>query len=811
MIDVVHLDVLVPLAGCAEGLPQKTARLQLRVIGDRVSWQRHSQPGTSVLAVVAPAPLVPCALPESDSFADWLVTLTLAIQREAGEAVWRGTVLTDHDEHLSLALPFVREPILKAAVHWALRFLIGWGHPATDDRQRDQVAAAYRSWLDRARAGGLPPFSQRLALAALGQGWPTSVDGQRLQIGWGARQRCFDGSLSEYSPLIAVATADDLMMSRQRLKEAGLPVPASALVQTLERALVIAKEWGWRAALSVSRRMGGVTLASGIEDESVLRTALAAANGCKLGGLVMEQRPQGTAYCLLVVRGRMLMAAECPSRVEPTTLEQLTPVRDVTNLTHRDNRQLAERAVRVIGLEVGSVALCFPDICQSWRVAGGTIRAVDPRPGLLPLWQNVPASTIDVALLHALFDGSPPRIPTAAITGTNGKTTTARMLNHIWQTMGKVTGLCTSEEVWIGHERVAPVGVGCSGARRFLNDPGVEVAVLEVTRKMILHRGHPCDRYQVAALLNVQDDHLGLDGIETLEAMAELKAEVLERAITAVVVNAEDPLSLNMRQRSSAPRQILVARNADSPALRAHLAAGGEAVFAQNHQQQPWMVVAQGSARTPVLRLDDIPATMNGLLRFNQDNSLFAAALAWAQDVPLPVIRKALSSFHNSPEQNPGRYNFIRGLPFQVLLDYGHNPVGVRELFALTARLSVAGRRILVSLIGCRSRHHLLLQIPWMLKTFDAIFLSQDEDYFRQSSWGFSQADPLGDLLATAQTLIEPRLHEGQRLVLGRDDSVTLRQGLDVCQPGDLLVVLAEANHALPLIDAYRREQGGRL
>jgi len=346
---------------------------------------------------------------------------------------------------------------------------------------------------------------------------------------------------------------------------------------------------------------------------------------------------------------------------------------------------------------------------------------------------------------------------------------------------------------------------GHPGGRILLEDPAVEAAVIEMPRKGLIRFGHPCDRYDVAVLLNVQDDHIGVDGINSLEEMAYLKAEVLERATQAIVVNAEDPLCLAMRERARAPRHILVARDVVTPALREHLQSGGHAVFAQVlHQGIPWIVLAEGTAQAPLMPLADIPATMNGLLRLNEINALFAPALAWAQGVAPETICAALASFANTAEQNPGRYNFISGFPFQVLLDYGHNPDGVRELCDLVAKLPVTGQRRLLNLkIGNRHRVHLTTLAPALAQTFDRFILGCDRDYVKQNA-DYVSEDPEDAMLTASRVSLFEHGISADSITVERDQSQALRLALASAQPGDLLVLLAEPWVALPVLNAAR-------
>ena len=412
----------------------------------------------------------------------------------------------------------------------------------------------------------------------------------------------------------------------------------------------------------VTKRLPGSVLGDGT---STVRALLARLNAEPLRGsdkrsLMMRIDLDEPALACLAEQG--LTPDSVPDAARRVLLRRTAnvgtggTVQDVTNAVHPDNRLLAERAARTIGLDIAGVDFLCPDIARSWREVGGAICEVNAQPGFRVHWLGDPTRDVNGEVIDWLFQGKSARIPTAAITGTNGKSTTAQMLHHIWMHTGKTSGVSTSQGVWVGHDLVTDANLsGCPGGRMVLNDPAVEAAVFEMPRKGLIVFGHPCDRYDVAALLNVQNDHIGVDGIASLQEMAELKAQVLQRASIAVVINADDPLCLAMRHRAGTPRHILVAREGDNPAVLSHLTNDGEAVFIQQHQSSPWVVLAKGTTQTTLMPLHDIPATMNGLLRFNESNALFAMALAWAQGVEPAVIRAAMGSFANTPEQNPAQ------------------------------------------------------------------------------------------------------------------------------------------------------------
>jgi len=690
-----------------------------------------------------------------------------------------------------------------------------------------------------------------------------------LRLGWGSSALRMDGSFTEGTGVLASRIARNKIQTGNLLRLAAVPVPPSILVHSVEQALTVAMRLGWPVVVKPSDLDYGQGVVPGIGDKTTLQRAFESALKLSRRGVIVEKHVAGQDYRLLIVGGKLLAAAgRIPAGVtgdgrntvarlvekanaDPRRSkgkrslliafsldeEALHSLRDqdlapesvpeagrfvflrrtanvstggsavdVTDRVHSDNRKLAERAARLVGLDVAGVDFLCPDISRSWRQVGGNIIEVNAQPGFRPHWIGDPDRDINGEIIDWMFRSRSARIPTAAISGTNGKSTTARMLHHIWSTSGKVAGVCTTNGVWVGFDMVSERNLsGYPGGRILLEDPAVETAVFEMPRKGLILFGHPCDRYDVAALLNVQNDHIGVDGIDSLEAMARLKAEVLERAVHAVVVNAEDPLCLAMLESAGAPRHILVSGDFSAPELQRHLAAGGSGVFRRMIEGTFWIVLAEGSRHSPLMPLGEIPATMNGLLQFNEINALFAAALAWAQGIPAGIIRKSLATFANTPEQNPGRFNFIGGFPFQVLLDYAHNPDGIRELCGVAGKLDVTGkRRLLNQKLGCRHRSHLDESAADLARTFDDFVLGTSPLYVGKNPEWTAGGDAQEIMIACSRQCL---LEEGvapEAIIAERDQAESIRTMMKRAEPGDLVVLLAEPWVALPVLEELR-------
>ncbi len=370
---------------------------------------------------------------------------------------------------------------------------------------------------------------------------------------------------------------------------------------------------------------------------------------------------------------------------------------DRTIEAHPDNIEIAETAAQIVGLDVAGIDFICPDIATPVRETGGAIVEVNAAPGFRMHTHPTEGEPQYVArpVIDSLFPpGASARIPIVAVTGTNGKTTTVRMIAHILKLMGRRVGMTSTDGIVVDGRLIKKGDMsGPRSAQTVLQNPTVDTAVFEVARGGILREGLGYDRNDVAVVTNVAGDHLGLGGINTIGQLANVKGVVVEavpRSGTAVL-NADDSLVYRMG-RHCAGRVVLfsmsITKGEDGfDRVDGHTGRGGAAFCLEPSSEGELIVLKLGPRTMPVLYTHLIPATFGGRARMNVANALAAAAAAWAAGAHLHDIRQGLRTFSTSFFQAPGRLNLIDVGGVRVVIDYCHNVDGMRQLADFVTRM----------------------------------------------------------------------------------------------------------------------------
>ncbi len=497
---------------------------------------------------------------------------------------------------------------------------------------------------------------------------------------------------------------------------------------------------------------------------------------------------------------------------------------DRTYEAHPENVEIAEEAARVIGLDIAGIDFICPDITLPVRETGGAICEVNAAPGFRMHTHPTIGEPQFIAkpVVDMLFPpGAPSRIPVVAVTGTNGKTTTARMISHVFKGMGRKVGMTSTDGVVIDERLVIRADAsGPRSARMVLQNPRVDFAVFEVARGGILREGLGYERNDVAVVLNVAPDHLGARGIDTVEQLAEVKAVVVEAVPRhgAAVLNADDPLVRTMRRRCSGEVVWFSMAEPGSEVremIDQHCRRGGKALVLDPSDRGEMIVVRHGRRDMQLAWTHLLPATFGGRARMNVQNCLAAAAAAFAAGAPLHDIRQGLRTFSTSYYLSPGRLNELEVDGVHVIVDYCHNAPGmemlgdfvdrVGETMTTTSELGRPSRIGIIATAGDRRDQDMRELGAVAARHFDVLVVREDAALRRR---------PRGEVAGLVAEGVRASMADGARcrqveIVLDEIDAV--RHAMSRANPGDLVVVCVDQHPAVmaELERWSRRAQAG--
>ena len=703
-----------------------------------------------------------------------------------------------------------------------------------------------------AQRRALGPSTASLVKAAVDRGipWLRLNEQSLVQLGHGKYQQRIQATVTGRTPHIAVELASDKEETNKILGSLGLPVPRQELVQSADAAWRAARRLGGPVVLKPYNGNHGRGITINVTAEDDVRAGFEAAREHSRS-VIVETYLAGDDHRLLVVNGELIAATRrTPGHVVgdgASTVAQLVdvvnsdprrgvghekvltklkldreaelmlerkgytaesvpaagevvPLRstanlstggtatDVTDIIHPDNRAMAERAVRAVGLDVGGVDFLSTNIAESYKSIGGGICEVNAAPGFRMHIAPSEGTPRDAAgpVIDMLFPpGTPSRVPIAAVTGTNGKTTTSRMLAHIAKMAGYTPGLTTTDGVYIDGQRTVEGDMtGPVSARMVLADPQIDFAVLETARGGLVRAGMGVAEVDVGAVLNVASDHLGLKGIDTLEQLAEVKRIVVEAASECAVLNADDPNVLKMSGYTDARVLCYVTMNPSHPLVREHVRAGGRACALEQGVNGHMITLYDKGSHIPLLWTHLIPATLEGRALHNVQNAMFAASMAFSMGIKLDAIRHGLRTFDTTFFQAPGRMNVFNEHPFKVIMDYAHNAHAVGMMADLAQRLDASRRIVVVAGPGDRRDEDLREIAQVVAGKFDHYVVRRDD------SLRGRDGDEVPRIIAKA--LQAAGVPDAAISVIA-DEQEALDAALRMGQPGDLLLVFADA------------------
>ncbi len=480
---------------------------------------------------------------------------------------------------------------------------------------------------------------------------------------------------------------------------------------------------------------------------------------------------------------------------------------DVTALIHPDVQDVVERTARAVGLNVVGIDFLTQDISQSWREVGGWVLEVNTPPGLRPHWIANPEHDVVTPIVRQMFpEGAQSRIPTAGVTGSFGKTTTCQMIAAIAMEDGRIPGLSTTQGIWSGRFRIARGdSSGGRAAELLLSDPTVDLGIFELARGALLKKGMRIDGVDVAAVLNVYDNHLGLDGISTIEEMATVKSILVRSARRWVFLNADDSLVLEMRKLITDARLGLVSMDPANPAIAEHRQAGHCTLTIEGAGPNKCLCLMDRSEVVFSLPLARIPASQGGMSGSIAANALFATGVTYALGLSIKAIEAGLTGFTSDVTQNPGRHNRINGFPFEVILHWADDVEALADLVSTLEAEPPAGvRHLYMTFLGNRSD-------GWFRRQAEAIAGNFDRYYLADAS------DLRGRLPGEVPTLVAQELRrsgvgESSIVLLGRtgdSEQAAVLAAIGQAQAGDRIVIVTyDAESAISAIESYKQGPG---
>ncbi len=474
---------------------------------------------------------------------------------------------------------------------------------------------------------------------------------------------------------------------------------------------------------------------------------------------------------------------------------------DVTDFVHPTNIFMAERIARIIGLDICGIDIMAPDLSVPITENGGAVLEVNAAPGFrmhLDPTEGLPRNVAEPVIDMLYPPGTSARIPIIAISGTNGKTTTTRLIAHIVKQMGHKVGYTTTDGVYIQNQLM--VKGDCTGpisAEFVLKDPTVDYAVLECARGGLLRAGlgfHNCD---VAVVTNVAADHLGLQGIDTIEKLARVKGVVPQTVFPEgyAILNADDDLVYAMRDGLDC-KVALFSLHEDNPRIKEHCSKGGLAAV----YEHGYVTILKGGWKIRVEKVTNIPITFSGKAEFNISNVLGATLAAYVRDFKTEDIRLALQTFVPSPAMTPGRMNMFNFKNFTVMLDYAHNTHGIQAIGKYVQSVDAPLKVGIVAGVGDRRDEDIISLGEESAKIFDEIIIRQDKNLRGRTE------EEMIELMTRGIKNIDPL----KKITLFRKESEAIDHAIATAQKDSFIVVISDVvPDALDQVKRYKDIEDG--
>jgi cyanophycin synthetase len=402
---------------------------------------------------------------------------------------------------------------------------------------------------------------------------------------------------------------------------------------------------------------------------------------------------------------------------------------DVTDIMHPYNVFMCERIARIVGLDICGIDIMAPNITEPINENGGAVLEVNAAPGFrmhIAPAEGLPRNVAEPVVDMLYPPGTNSKIPIIAVTGTNGKTTTTRLIAHMVKNMGYQVGYTTTDGIYVQNHMLQQGD--CTGpvsAEFILKDPTVEFAVLECARGGILRAGLGFGQCDIGIVTNIAADHLGLKGINTLEDLALVKGVVVEsvKPDGYAILNADDELVAQMAKKLSC-KVAYFSLEEKNPIIRKHCEGGGLAAVAENG----YITICRGNWKMRVDKIVNIPLTFSGKAIFMIQNILPAVLAGFIQNFKIDDIKLALTTFIPSPAQTPGRMNMFQFKRFNVMVDYAHNPAGFQAIGKFLEKVEAKPKVGIIAGVGDRRDEDIISLGSLAAQMFDEIIVRQDKN-----------------------------------------------------------------------------------
>lgn len=466
---------------------------------------------------------------------------------------------------------------------------------------------------------------------------------------------------------------------------------------------------------------------------------------------------------------------------------------DCTDLICDENIEICKKAASAIGLNICGIDLRCVDISKSLNKGGGVIIEINAAPGIRMHHNPCIGSTRNVAghIVDKLFKENPKKIPLIAVTGTNGKTTTTRLISHILSIAGYTVGMTTTSGIYIDGKCVRKGDTtGPKSALTVLMNKNIDAAVLETARGGMIREGLAYDLADVAVITNITEDHLGVDGVETIEDLAKVKALVGEavKKDGYVVINGDDKMCISILPRFKS-NLIIFSNNKDNEIMQANIKNGGYGIYVDEGN----LIIQNSTSFKKLIDIKSIGITFKGVLKYNIKNAMAACAATVGLGIDFDCIKKGLKTFYCNQDQNPGRFNMYLIDNVTVILDYGHNIDGYKCV--LEGLKGMKHNRLIgvIGVPGNRSDSHILDVGKCTGENFDYIFIREDED---------RRGRDKGKVAVLLEKGVSRSVFNMMNLRIILEETEAFKAALDFAKPGDIVIIFFEKDE--PLIEIIK-------